>query len=60
NEKNYSRKEFSFNAFKRVFTLPENVETEKIEALYENGILNLTLPKKELNEDTTTKKVEIK
>jgi len=59
-EKNYTRKEFSFGTFKRTFTLPENVATDKIEAIYENGILHLTLPKKEVAAETTVKKVEIK
>lgn len=59
-ENKYTRKEFSMNSFSRVFNLPENVETEKIEAVYVNGILNLVLPKKELKVNTGNKKVEIK
>ncbi|UII78879.1 Hsp20/alpha crystallin family protein [Flagellimonas sp. CMM7] len=46
-KENYSRKEFSFSSFKRAFTLPETVDGTKIDAAYENGILRLTLPKKE-------------
>ena len=42
------RKEFSYKSFSRSFTLPENIEFEKVEAKYENGILNLNIPKKEL------------
>jgi HSP20 family protein len=45
-EGNYTRKEFSYGSFKRMFTLPENVDDENIQAVYENGILNLILPKK--------------
>jgi HSP20 family protein len=41
------RKEFSFESFKRTFTLDERIEAEKISAKYENGILTLELPKKE-------------
>lgn len=41
------RKEFTFKAFKRSFTLNDKIETETIEALYENGILKIGLPKKE-------------
>ncbi|UII75186.1 Hsp20/alpha crystallin family protein [Flagellimonas sp. HMM57] len=44
---NYTRKEFSFSSFKRAFTLPETVDGNKIDASYEDGILKLTLPKKE-------------
>ena len=42
------RKEFSQKAFKRSFTLDEKIEANAIEAKYENGILKLTLPKKEV------------
>ncbi|WP_435622998.1 Hsp20/alpha crystallin family protein [Flagellimonas sp.] len=44
---NFRRKEFSYTAFKRVFTLPETVDGSKIDASYESGILKLALPKKE-------------
>ena len=41
------RKEFSLKAFKRSFTLDDKMDTENISAKYENGLLQLTLPKKE-------------
>ena len=44
------RKEFGFKSFKRSFTLNEKIDTENIIARYENGILMLTLPKKEISE----------
>ncbi len=47
-EENYTRREYSFNSFRRSFSLPENCIEDKIKAKYENGILNLILPKKEL------------
>jgi len=43
----YTRKEFSHSAFRRSFTLPETVKEDDIHAAYENGILKITLPKKE-------------
>ena len=44
----YTRREFSYTSFKRSFTLPENVvNTEKIEARYDNGILRVRVPKRE-------------
>ena len=46
-EHNYTRREFFYSAFKRVFTLPDTVDQGKINANYEDGILKLTLPKKE-------------
>jgi HSP20 family protein len=46
-EENYTRREFGYASFKRTFNLPESVNDEKINATYENGILNIVLPKKE-------------
>lgn len=45
--KKYNKKEFSFASFTRSFTLPEVVDQAKIEAEYTDGILTLTLAKKE-------------
>lgn len=42
----YTKREFNYTTFKRSFTLPESVDTEAISGTYENGILNITLPKK--------------
>lgn len=57
--KNYTRKEFSFESFKRSFTLPDNVKDENIEAEYKDGLLLLTLPKMELKA-TEKKLVQIR
>lgn len=46
-EGTYTRKEFSYQSFKRSFTLPETVNEENIQAAYNDGILKFTLPKKE-------------
>jgi HSP20 family protein len=43
----YNRKEYSYSAFTRSFTLPESADVEKISASYNDGILKLELPKKE-------------
>tara|TARA_R110002020_G_scaffold16745_1_gene59170 strand:+ start:844 stop:1287 length:444 start_codon:yes stop_codon:yes gene_type:complete len=43
----FTRKEFSYSTFKRAFSLPETVDNEKINAKYENGVLNISIPKKE-------------
>lgn len=42
------RSEFSYRSFKRSFTIDEKIDTENINAKYENGILKLELPKKEI------------
>lgn len=44
---NFTRREFGYSSFKRTFSLPETVETDKINAKYEDGILKVTLPKRE-------------
>lgn len=43
----YTRQEFSYSSFKRTFQLPDIVEEDDIKAKYDNGLLMLTLPKKE-------------
>lgn len=43
----YTRREFSYAAFRRAFTLPDSVNADDINANYENGVLNITLPKKQ-------------
>lgn len=44
----YSRREFSYQSFQRSFTLPKDVvDVDQIQAKYENGVLNLVIPKKE-------------
>lgn len=40
------RREFSFQSFKRSFTVDEKINAEAIQAKYENGLLKLLLPKK--------------
>lgn len=47
NNEKHIRKEFKYQSFKRTFTLTEKIDTEKIEAKYENGVLTLNLFNKE-------------
>jgi HSP20 family protein len=46
-DRTYSRREFSYQAFRRSFYLPNTVEAEKIKAKYQDGVLRLLIPKKE-------------
>jgi HSP20 family protein len=47
-EEKFNRKEFSYMSFQRSFAIPENlVDGEKIRAAYQDGILEITLPKRE-------------
>lgn len=58
-DKNFRRREFSYNSFSRSFTLPENLVTDKIDAKYENGVLRLTLPKKEVTISKPVKQIKV-
>ncbi len=44
---NYTRKEFSYGSFKRSFQLPDTVDNGKINAKYQDGVLRLSIPKRE-------------
>jgi HSP20 family protein len=59
NKNGYKRKEFSYSAFSRSFYVPENVNREKIEANYKDGILTVALPKQEEEKNKITRKIEI-
>jgi HSP20 family protein len=43
----YTRREFELNAFSRSFTLPKTIDLDKIKADYNQGVLSVTLPKRE-------------
>ncbi|GEP96994.1 Hsp20/alpha crystallin family protein [Chitinophaga cymbidii] len=45
--KKFTRQEYNYSSFSRSFDLPESVLSDKIDAAYADGVLLLTLPKKE-------------
>ena len=55
--KNYIRRERVVGSFTKSFALGD-VDTDKIDAKFENGILNITIPKQEVVDNTRT--IEIK
>lgn len=55
----FTRKEFSYNSFSRSFTLPQSVNADKVDAKYENGVLRLTLPKKEVTISKPAKQINV-
>ena len=57
NKKNYIRKERTYGSFSRSFALGD-VDIDNIDAKFENGILNITVPKKEIQENK--KYIEVK
>ena len=58
-DEKYTRREFRFNSFMRTFTLPENVREEEIKAHYNDGILVITLPKKDVTKTELVKTISI-
>ena len=58
-EDNYTRREFGYSSFKRIFTLPDSVNDEKINANYQDGILNIHLPKKEEAKQKPARNIKI-
>ncbi|MDR0801013.1 Hsp20/alpha crystallin family protein [Fluviicola sp.] len=55
----YTRKEFTYSSFSRSFSLPENINSEKIDAKYSDGILRLRVPKKETTKSLPKKEITI-
>ena len=58
-EKNYYRMERSYGSFQRVLSLPEDADQDNIKAVYKNGIMNITIPRKAAPK-TEVKQIEIK
>jgi len=56
-DEDYYRCEFSYGKFSRSLTVPSAAKADKVEANYENGILEITLPKAE---EAKPKKIAIK
>jgi HSP20 family protein len=54
---NYHRVERSYGSFTRSFTLPQTVSAEGATAEYSNGVLRVTLPKRE---ETKARRIEVK
>jgi len=60
NKTNFLRREFNYQSFKRSFQLPDTIDQEQIRATHEDGILKLTLPKKEELVQKAYRQIEIK
>jgi HSP20 family protein len=57
--KKVTRREFNFTSFSRSFTLPDTVDADKIKASYEDGVLKLELPKKEVAIKQAPKEISV-
>ena len=55
----YTRKEFHFSSFERQFQLPETADEDQVKAVYEDGILKLTIGKRKAASAKPARKVDI-
>ena len=55
----FTKREFSYQSFTRSFTLPHTADGDKIEAAYDNGILKVSIPKKEEAKPKPSRTIEI-
>jgi len=58
-EENYTRREFGYSSFKRTFAMPDTVNSEKVSANYEDGILRINLPKRDEAKEKPSRRIEI-
>ncbi|MGZ8544344.1 MAG: Hsp20/alpha crystallin family protein [Flavisolibacter sp.] len=59
-DERYAKKEFSYQSFTRTFQLSKDVvDADRIQAKYENGVLNLVIPKKEEAKQRPPRMIEI-
>lgn len=56
---NYTRQEFGYGTFRRNFSLPKIIDTEKITADYKAGILKVMLPKRDEAKTKLSKEIKI-
>jgi HSP20 family protein len=57
-EEDVLRREFSYSSFSRCFTLPETADADKIKASHKDGVLSITIPKKEVK-NTPAKEIKV-
>ena len=55
----YTKREFSYQAFTRSFTLPDSADGDKVAASYDKGILTVSIPKKEEAKPKAPRTIEI-
>lgn len=59
-DKRFTRREYSYSSFSRSFTLPDEVNKEKIDARYEDGVLKISLPRYADTKKSTAKHIAVK
>lgn len=57
---NFAVSERRYGSFERSFRLPEGIDEEKVTSRFENGVLTLTLPRRQAVQPQTPRKIEVK
>ena len=58
-KRNYLKREFNYSSFKRSFQMPDNIDSENIKAIHSEGILKISIPKKEETVSKAQRSIEI-
>ena len=58
-KRKFTRREFNYTTFRRSFTLPNSVQEEGIKASYQDGVLKISIPKKEEAKEKSAKQINI-
>lgn len=58
-DEKFTRKEYNYSSFSRSFNLPEEINQEKIDAKYADGVLNITLPCKAGTKKPSAKQIAV-
>jgi HSP20 family protein len=57
--KDYHRVERSYGSFRRILSLPEDADRDAINATFQNGVMNIKIPRKALPE-SKSRQIEVK
>jgi HSP20 family protein len=55
----YMRREFSYSSFRRSFSLPQSVDVDKISATHKDGVLTISIPKREEAKEKPPRQIKI-
>ena len=58
-DEKYMRREFSYNSFKRSFSLPQSVDVDKIRANHKDGVLKIEIPKREEAKEKPPRQIQL-
>ena len=59
-ENKFYKRQFNYSQFEKKFTIPEEVNIDKINSIYENGILKIFLPKIKEFKQSKIKSIQVK